>query len=172
MQVTAARRETVTISTPVNRTVVEFGRETCGSLEVAEQREWLVTNGIGGFASGTVPGLLTRRYHGLLIAALKPPLGRTLLVSKVEEIAGYDASAQANVHTGVVLVNREDFFLFTPMLHEVAASDPDLTAIVNPVGRMLRKVNFFAGDVESIDLPKKRVELSHGFDHHGHSLGV
>jgi len=64
---------------------VEFGREVCGSLDVAESREWLVTNGIGGFASGTVSGNLTRRYHGLLIAALQPPVGRTQLVAKIEE---------------------------------------------------------------------------------------
>ena len=43
-----------------------WGREICGDLAVAESREWLCTNGIGGFASGTVPGVLTRRYHGLL----------------------------------------------------------------------------------------------------------
>ena len=48
-----------------------------------------MTNGIGGFASGTISGLLTRRYHGLLIAALKPPLGRTLLVTKLEDAARY-----------------------------------------------------------------------------------
>src|ERR1700730_13052715 len=53
---------------------VEFGREICGVLEIAEQREWLVTNGIGGFASGTVSGNLTRRYHGFLVAALPPPV--------------------------------------------------------------------------------------------------
>jgi predicted glycogen debranching enzyme len=71
---------------------IEFGRETCCSLANAEQREWLVTNGIGGFASGTVSGLATRRYHGLLVAALDPPLGRTLLVAKLEETAHYDGS--------------------------------------------------------------------------------
>ena len=64
---------------------VEFGREICGDLEIAEKREWIVTNGIGGFASGSVAGMRTRRYHGLLIAALKPPLGRTLLVSHLQE---------------------------------------------------------------------------------------
>src|SRR5450432_2574757 len=53
---------------------VDCGREICGALEVAEQREWLVTNGIGGFASGTVSGNLTRRYHGLLVAAPDPPV--------------------------------------------------------------------------------------------------
>ncbi len=73
--------------------VVSFGREICGDLSAGEQREWLVTNGIGGFASGTVAGSLTRRYHGLLFAALKPPLGRTLLVSKLEETALYDGVA-------------------------------------------------------------------------------
>ena len=73
-------------------TTVSFGREICSDLPVAEKREWLVTNGIGGFASGTVPGVLTRRYHGLLVAALNPPLGRTLLVSHVQEIVEYDGS--------------------------------------------------------------------------------
>ncbi|MEH2254627.1 amylo-alpha-1,6-glucosidase [Nostoc sp.] len=69
---------------------IEFGRETCGNLGIAESREWLVTNGIGGYASGTVAGLLTRRYHGLLVAALKPPLGRTLLLAKLDETVLYD----------------------------------------------------------------------------------
>jgi predicted glycogen debranching enzyme len=69
---------------------IRFGREICGELDAAEKREWLVTNGIGGFASGTVAGLLSRRYHGLLFAALKPPLGRTLLVSHLQETVEYD----------------------------------------------------------------------------------
>src|ERR1700756_4476771 len=65
---------------------MEFGRESCGNLEAAESREWLVTNGIGGYASGTVAGGRTRRYHGLLIAALQPPVGRTQLVAWIDEI--------------------------------------------------------------------------------------
>ncbi len=69
---------------------IEFGRDICCESGISEGREWLVTNGIGGFASGTVAGLLTRRYHGLLIAALKPPLGRNLLVTKLDETASYD----------------------------------------------------------------------------------
>jgi len=71
---------------------VDLGPEICGSLELAAGREWLVTNGLGGFASGTIAGLLTRRYHGLLVAALDPPLGRTLLVSKFDEILRYGGS--------------------------------------------------------------------------------
>jgi predicted glycogen debranching enzyme len=70
-------------------TVVDFGREVCCDLAAAESREWLVTNGIGGYAFGTVAGHQTRCYHGLLIAALQPPLGRTLLLEKLDETARY-----------------------------------------------------------------------------------
>ncbi len=73
--------------------MIDFGRGVCGDLAVAEKKEWLATNSIGGYASGTVANLLTRRYHGLLIAALKPPLGRTLLVAKLDETATYDGRA-------------------------------------------------------------------------------
>jgi predicted glycogen debranching enzyme len=66
-----------------------WGREICGDLRVAESREWLCTNGIGGFASGTAAGVLTRRYHGLLVAALEPPLGRTLVVAKLDDHVEY-----------------------------------------------------------------------------------
>jgi predicted glycogen debranching enzyme len=68
---------------------LEFGRELCGNLEAAESREWLVTNGIGGYASGTIAGGMTRRYHGLLIAALQPPVGRTHLVAFLDETVRY-----------------------------------------------------------------------------------
>lgn len=71
---------------------LRFGRAICGDLPAAESREWRVTNGIGGYAAGTVAGLLTRRYHGILVAALQPPLGRTVLVAKVDEILAYDGA--------------------------------------------------------------------------------
>jgi len=70
----------------------------------------------------------------------------------------------------VTLVNRDNFFLFTPMLHEVAASDLDITNIVSPVRKLLRRVTFFHGDIESIDLVNKRAGLSHGHEEHCHSL--
>jgi predicted glycogen debranching enzyme len=72
------------------RVTLDFGRELCSDLAAAEQREWLVTNGLGGYASGTVAGVLTRRYHGLLVAALQPPVRRTLLLTKLDEMATYD----------------------------------------------------------------------------------
>jgi predicted glycogen debranching enzyme len=68
---------------------IKFGREVCGNLDAAEAREWIVTNGIGGFASGTVAGCETRRYHGLLLAALRPPVGRMQLVTGLDEIVRY-----------------------------------------------------------------------------------
>jgi len=74
---------------------IQFGREICGNLPAAESREWLVTNGIGGFASGTIAEGMTRRYHGLLIAALQPPLGRTHLVAVLDEIVRYAGATYA-----------------------------------------------------------------------------
>lgn len=70
----------------------------------------------------------------------------------------------------VTLVNRENFILFTPMLHEVAASDIDLTHIVNPIRKMLRHVNFFHAEVHGIDLHNKTVRVAHSADQHVHDL--
>jgi predicted glycogen debranching enzyme len=65
--------------------VIRCDRAACADLERALSLEWLETNGIGGFASATICGANTRRYHGLLTAALHPPVGRAVLLSKIEE---------------------------------------------------------------------------------------
>ncbi|HEY3215282.1 MAG TPA: NAD(P)/FAD-dependent oxidoreductase [Candidatus Eisenbacteria bacterium] len=70
----------------------------------------------------------------------------------------------------VTLVSRENFHLFTPMLHEVAASDLDLTHIVNPIRKLLRRVRLFVGSVERLDLAARHVIVSHGDEHHHHEL--
>jgi len=70
----------------------------------------------------------------------------------------------------VTLVNRENFFLFTPMLHEVASSDLDMTNIVNPIRKLLRRVEFFNGEVQSIDLVQRQIQVVHGRTYHGHTL--
>lgn len=70
-------------------TQLHLGRDTCGDFEQAVNNEWLVTNGIGGFASGTICDANTRRYHGLLIAALTPPVARTLLVAAIDVTVTY-----------------------------------------------------------------------------------
>jgi NADH dehydrogenase len=70
----------------------------------------------------------------------------------------------------VTIVNRENHSLFTPMLHEVAASDLDMTHIVNPVRKLLKRVDFFNGEVQQIDLASKRVTVVHGRKRHAHEL--
>ena len=85
--------------------MIQFNREICTNLEAALLREWLETNGLGGFASSSIIGLNTRRYHGLLIAATKPPGGRFVLLSKIEEtffIGGQAFELSANRYPGVV----------------------------------------------------------------------
>lgn len=68
----------------IDETSIELGRGDCGNFERSVEREWLVTNGLGGFAAGTLANVNTRRYHGLLMAALSPPVGRKLLVAKAD----------------------------------------------------------------------------------------
>jgi predicted glycogen debranching enzyme len=65
--------------------MISFGRGICGNFADSSGREWLETNGLGGYAMGTVSGGNTRRYHGLLSVALKPPVRRFQLVNRLEE---------------------------------------------------------------------------------------
>jgi predicted glycogen debranching enzyme len=73
--------------------MIQFDSSTCTNFESASKREWLETNGIGGFASGTISGANIRRYNGLLTAATKPPLGRLVLLSKFEETLTIDGKS-------------------------------------------------------------------------------
>ncbi len=76
-----------------------------GDLGALSSREWLETNGLGGFASSTIAGLHTRRYHGLLVAALQPPVARSVLLSKLDEtlvIDGRRHELSANQYPGAV----------------------------------------------------------------------
>ena len=85
--------------------MIQFKQEVCGDLEIALRREWLETNGLGGFASSTIIGLNTRRYHGLLVAAMKPPVGRLVMLSKLEEtlfIDGQSFDLAANRYPGAI----------------------------------------------------------------------
>src|SRR5438128_5877931 len=75
--------------TILDRPLIDFGPEIAADLRNALRREWLVTNGLGGYASGTVAGVNTRRYHGLLVAALAPPVERTVLVAGAVDWATY-----------------------------------------------------------------------------------
>jgi predicted glycogen debranching enzyme len=88
--------------------MIEYGRETCADWQTASKLEWLETNGIGGFASGTIAGANTRRYHGWLVAAVTPPTSRCILLSKFEEtliINGKSFDLSANQYPEAVFPN-------------------------------------------------------------------
>src|SRR5262249_10495376 len=66
--------------------LASVGRKACADYARSSKLEWLETNGAGGFAMGTVAGANTRRYHGLLVASLRPPVDRHVLLSRLEEV--------------------------------------------------------------------------------------
>lgn len=77
----------------------------CRNLDVSAHREWLLTNGIGGYAMGTAAGIATRRYHGHLIAATTPPTGRTLLLAAIDAFvqgSGSPVGISANQYPGAI----------------------------------------------------------------------
>src|SRR5919108_3033209 len=85
--------------------MIRFRSQVCGDVDAGQHCEWLETNGIGGFASSTIAGLNTRRYHGLLVASLKPPAARYVLLSKLEEVLEIEGrlfELSANQYPGAV----------------------------------------------------------------------
>lgn len=82
--------------------------ETGGALSPWDQREWLLTDGSGSFAMGTVAGVATRRYHGLLVAAMRPPLGRMHLVSRVGELLLLDGQSAVHELSNCLFVSHSD----------------------------------------------------------------
>src|SRR5213595_782478 len=79
-------------------TTVRFGPQVCGSLEESSKREWLLTDGLGGYAMGTIAGLRTRRYHGLLMVA-EPgaPARRHLGLVALDPVVGLPSGAQVSL---------------------------------------------------------------------------
>src|ERR1700758_4763794 len=85
--------------------MISFDKSVCTDLQAGLGREWLETNGLGGFACGTIAGAHTRRYHGLLTGALNPPGGRMLLLSKLEEtlvLGGRRIDLSTNEYAGAI----------------------------------------------------------------------
>jgi len=75
-----------------------------------------------------------------------------------------------HVDVEITLVTRDNYFLFTPMLPEVAAGELEQSAIINPLRRLLKRVKTFVGTIEAIDLKARQVVVSHGSDGHTHEL--
>ena len=71
--------------TPTNAWNLYVGRDICRDVQAGLDHEWFVTNGLGGYAAGSINGATTRSYHGLLVAALRPPVERIVLVTKIDE---------------------------------------------------------------------------------------
>jgi predicted glycogen debranching enzyme len=118
--------------------VIKVGPEVLTDLEAAAAREWVLADGLGGYASSTVIGLNTRRYHGLLVVATRPPVGRMVLLSRLDEtlIAG---------HTAYPLATRAYPGVVDPRGHSWATSFaldplPTLTWEVPAGGRLTRTV--------------------------------
>ena len=99
------------------------------------------------------------------IVVLGGGFGGIYAVMELERRLGRDRQVE------ITLVNKDNYFVFTPMLHEVAASDLDLTHIVNPIRKLLRRAAFFHGEVLQIDLQQRAVVVTHGVEgSHPHRL--
>lgn len=98
------------------------------------------------------------------IVILGGGFGGLTAAQELERLIGDDPNVQ------MTLVNRENYFLFTPMLHEVAASDLDLATIVSPLRKMLERTSVFTGTVDHIDVQAHRVTVSHAGGLHAHEL--
>jgi len=93
--------------------------QQCRNLEVSSRREWVLTNGLGGYAMGTASGINTRRYHGHLIAATTPPTGRMVLLAAV------DAFVQAGANPLGISANQYPGAIYPEGFHYLRAFSAD-----------------------------------------------
>ncbi|HEV2761839.1 MAG TPA: glycogen debranching enzyme N-terminal domain-containing protein [Pyrinomonadaceae bacterium] len=159
--------------------MIEFGGEVCGELGEALGREWLETNGLGGYASSTIVGLNTRRYHGLLVAATRPPVGRTVLLSKLEEtltIGGRRYELSSNQYPGVVhpegfrLLRRFRLGPFPVFTFEVDGIEIEKTVLM-PHGENTTAVKYTlrSGPAEKVELELRPLVICRDYHHLGPS---
>lgn len=105
MQTNAGKRASAPVVPSIAWPDISVGADVLTDFEAASRREWLATNGIGGYASGSLAGANTRRYHALLVAALTPPTGRMTLLSRLEEavrVDGVEYELASNQYPGTV----------------------------------------------------------------------
>ena len=108
---------------------------------------------------------VTRRPRQKRIVILGGGFGGVYAAMRLEKLLARESAVE------ICLVSRDNFFLFTPMLHEVAASDLEITNIVNPLRKLLHKVEVLVGDVHQIDLSAKRISISRSFRNHPQQIG-
>jgi NADH:ubiquinone reductase (H+-translocating) len=107
---------------------------------------------------------VTRRPRKKRIVILGGGFGGVYAAMHLEKLLAHHGAVE------ISLVSRDNFFLFTPMLHEIAASDLEITNIVNPLRKLLRKVEVLVGDVDEIDLPNNLVVISRGYSNHSQQI--
>ncbi len=100
---------------------------------------------------------VTRKRRNKRIVILGGGFGGVYTAIHLEKLMARQSAVE------ICLVSRDNFFLFTPMLHEIAASDLEITNIVNPLRKLLRKVDVLVGDVNQVDLRNKRILISRGY---------
>ncbi|OIO96479.1 MAG: hypothetical protein AUJ92_05865 [Armatimonadetes bacterium CG2_30_59_28] len=136
---------------------MQLQRDVCADFERARQREWLETNGMGGFACSTLLGMNTRRYHSLLTAALHPPVGRFVLLSKLEEsltIGGAQHELSTNQYPGTRYPRGFEY------LHEFRL-DPFPTFTYR-IGNVVLEKSIFMVHGENTTIVEYRLLSEHG----------
>ncbi len=166
--------------------MIGFDQSVCSRLDLTLPREWLETNGLGGFASSTIIGLNTRRYHGLLTASTTPPTGRVLLLSKLEEtvvVDGQRYELAANQYPGAIYPQGyqylKEFRLdpFPVFTYRVAGLEIEKRVFMVH-GENTTVVEYEARSVDASAEPKCLLELRpliafrdyHGTTHHNDAL--
>ena len=138
--------------------MISFDKSVCTDLRAGLRREWLETNGLGGFACGTIAGANTRRYHGLLTAALNPPAGRMLLLSKLEEtlvLGGNRIDLSTNEYAGAI--HPEGYLLLSSF-----RLDPFPTWTFEVEGARLEKALFMPQGSNTVQVEYKLLQAPQG----------
>ena len=139
-------------------TIQYFRRFRCGQINWIKPKTMLSDAGGQSLKKAQIASAASL-YSVAGLAAYTPRLNWNVLSAPVTSV-------------NITLVTRDNYFLFTPMLHEVAASDLEMNTIVNPLRKMLRRVKTFTGNIEKINLERRCVTVTHGFDRHVHELPV
>ena len=140
--------------------MISFDKSVCTDLQAGLSCEWLETNGLGGFACGTIAGASTRRYHGLLTAALNPPGGRMLLLSKLEEtlvVGEKRIDLSTNEYSGAI--HPEGYLLLSEF-----RLDPFATWTFEVEGVCLEKSVFMPQGTNTVQVEYKLLQAPAGIE--------
>jgi len=133
----------------------------CRSLDIATRREWILTNGLGGFASGTASGINTRRYHGLLVAAIHPPADRMVVLAAMDAFvkSGEESyGVSSNQYPGTIFPEGFQYLRFFSANDQVVSRHDVKGMVVERRVRLLQGENTV--EIEYVNVGEKAFELS------------